>query len=100
MTTHKTGTSFTEEQQREGAYYNFRRDDPVMNVGRGAMTNPVSTGNAGMVGTDLSTYLREREGLSAFAFDDGVIYHLFRLCARGGRHLEYVPLGRPHSQGT
>lgn len=75
--------SFTEEQQREGAYYNFRRDDPVMNVGRGAMKNPVSTGNAGMVGTDLSTYLREREGLSAFAFEDGVIYHTYSAYARG-----------------
>lgn len=75
--------SFTEEQQREGAYYNFRRDDPVMNVGRGAMTNPASSGNAGMVGTDLSTYLREREGLSAFAFEDGVIYHTYSAYARG-----------------
>jgi predicted dithiol-disulfide oxidoreductase (DUF899 family) len=75
--------SFTQEQQREGAYYNFRRDDPVMNVGRGAMTNPVSTGNAAMVGTDLSTYLREREGLSAFAIEDDVIYHTYSAYARG-----------------
>lgn len=76
--------SFTEEQQREGAYYNFRPDDPVMNVGRGAMTNPVSTGNAGITGTDLSTYLREREGLSAFALlQDGVIYHTYSAYARG-----------------
>ncbi len=75
--------SFTEGQQREGAYYNFRRDDPVMNVGKGAMTNPVSTGNAGMTGTDLSTYLREREGLSAFAMQDGVVYHTYSAYARG-----------------
>lgn len=75
--------SFTQEQQREGAYYNFRTDDPVMNVGRGAMTNPVSSGNAGMVGTDLSTYLRDREGLSAFALEDGVIYHTYSAYARG-----------------
>jgi predicted dithiol-disulfide oxidoreductase (DUF899 family) len=75
--------SFTGEQQREGAYYNFRRDDPVMNVGRGAMTNPVSSGNAGMTGTDLSTYLREREGVSAFALEDGVIYHTYSAYARG-----------------
>jgi predicted dithiol-disulfide oxidoreductase (DUF899 family) len=75
--------SFTEEQQRQGAYYNFRRDDPVMNVGRGAMTNPVSTGNAAMTGTDLSTYLREREGLSAFALEDGIVYHTYSGYARG-----------------
>lgn len=75
--------SFTEDQQREGAFYNFRNDDPVMNVGRGAMTNPVSTGNAAMTGTDLSTYLREREGLSSFAIEDSVIYHTYSAYARG-----------------
>src|SRR5579883_1374379 len=75
--------SFTEEQQREGAYYNYRRDDPVMNAGRGALTNPVTTGNAGMTGTDLSTYTREREGLSAFVLEDGVIYHSYSAYARG-----------------
>ena len=48
--------SFTEEEQREGGYYNFRRDDPVMSVGRGAVKNPISTGNAAMTGTDVSTY--------------------------------------------
>lgn len=75
--------SFTEEQQRDGAFYNFRRDDPVMEVGRGAMTNPVSTGNAAMTGTDLSTYLREREGMSAFALEDSAIYHTYSAYARG-----------------
>ena len=47
------------------------------------MMNPVSTGNAAMVGTDLSTYLREREGLSAFAIEDDVIYHTYSTYARG-----------------
>jgi len=75
--------SFTEDQQREGGFYNFRRDDPVMNVGRGALTNPISNENAGTTGTDLSTYLREREGLSAFVLEDGVIYHTYSAYARG-----------------
>lgn len=75
--------SFTEDQQREGGYYNFRRDDPVMDVGRGAMTNPVSNENSAMTGTDLSTYLREREGMSAFAMEDGVVYHSYSAYARG-----------------
>jgi predicted dithiol-disulfide oxidoreductase (DUF899 family) len=75
--------SFTEEQQREGAYYNFRRDDPVMEVGRGALTNAVSNRNAAMTGTDTSTYLREREGLSAFALEDGAVYHTYSAYARG-----------------
>jgi predicted dithiol-disulfide oxidoreductase (DUF899 family) len=75
--------SFSEEQQRQGGYYNFRHDDPVMNVGRGAMKNPISTGNAAMTGTDVSTYLREREGMSAFALQDGVVYHTYSAYARG-----------------
>jgi predicted dithiol-disulfide oxidoreductase (DUF899 family) len=75
--------SFTEEQQREGGYYNFRRDDPVMEVGKGALTNPVSAENAGMTGTDISTYLREREGMSAFALEDSVIYHTYSAYSRG-----------------
>ena len=75
--------SFTEEQQREGAFYNFRRDDPVMEVGRGALTNPVSNENASMTAPDVSTYLREREGLSAFALEDGTVYHTYSAYARG-----------------
>ncbi len=75
--------SFTEDQQREGGFYNFRRDDPVMNVGRGALTNPISNENASMTGTDLSTYLREREGLSVFVLEDGVIHHTYSAYARG-----------------
>jgi predicted dithiol-disulfide oxidoreductase (DUF899 family) len=75
--------SFTEEQQREGAYYNFRRDDPVIEVGRGALRNPVSNENAHMTGSDVSTYLREREGMSAFALEGGVAYHTYSAYARG-----------------
>ncbi|MGO9756383.1 MAG: DUF899 domain-containing protein [Roseiarcus sp.] len=75
--------SFTEEQQREGAYYNFRRDDPVMNAGRGALLNPVTTDNAATTGTDMATYVREREGVSAFALEDGVVYHTYSAYARG-----------------
>jgi predicted dithiol-disulfide oxidoreductase (DUF899 family) len=75
--------SFTEEQQREGAYYNFRRDDPVMEVGRGALTNQVSNQNAAMTGTDTSTYLLEREGLSAFTLENGVVFHTYSAYARG-----------------
>lgn len=75
--------SFTEQQQREGAYYNFRSDDPVMKAGRGALLNPVTTDNAFTTGIDLATYTREREGMSAFALEDGVIYHTYSAYARG-----------------
>ena len=75
--------SFTEKDQREGGYYNFRRDDPVMDVGRGALTNPVSQENSMTSGTGLSTYLREREGMSAFVLEKGVVYHTYSAYARG-----------------
>jgi predicted dithiol-disulfide oxidoreductase (DUF899 family) len=97
--------SFTEEQQREGANYNFRHDDPVMNAGKGALTNPVTTGNAATTGTDLSTYTREREGMSAFALKDGVVHHTYSTYARGvdgiwGMYawLDRAPTGRNESQ--
>lgn len=65
--------SFTEEQQREGAEYNFRRDDPVMNVGTAG--TPVSGPAllAAMTGTDAAADTREREGMSAFVLGDGLV---------------------------
>jgi predicted dithiol-disulfide oxidoreductase (DUF899 family) len=39
--------------------------------------------NATMTGTDVTTYLRERPGMSAFALEDGVVYHTYSAFARG-----------------
>jgi predicted dithiol-disulfide oxidoreductase (DUF899 family) len=39
--------------------------------------------NAFMTGTDVGTYIRERPGLSAFALEDGVVYHTYSAFARG-----------------
>jgi predicted dithiol-disulfide oxidoreductase (DUF899 family) len=36
-----------------------------------------------MTGTDMATYTRERPGMSAFALDDGVVYHTYSTYARG-----------------
>ena len=36
-----------------------------------------------MSGTDEATYLRERPGVSAFALEDGVVYHTYSAYARG-----------------
>ena len=36
-----------------------------------------------MCGTDVNTYIRERPGMSAFALDDGVVYHTYSTYARG-----------------
>jgi predicted dithiol-disulfide oxidoreductase (DUF899 family) len=75
--------SFTEEQQRKGPNYNYRRDDPVMGAVNGGPLTGVVAEIAATAGTDLATYTREREGMSAFAFEDGVIYHTYSAYARG-----------------
>jgi predicted dithiol-disulfide oxidoreductase (DUF899 family) len=76
--------SFTEEQQRKGTMdYNFRRDDPVMKAGVSGRPDSGPALFANMAGTDVATYTREREGMSAFALEDGVIYHTYSTYARG-----------------
>ena len=68
------GAAFTDEQQRTGGEYNFRHvDQPPP----------------------------QREGMSAFAFDDGVVHHTYSTYDRGVeqlmgtlRILDLAPLGR------
>ena len=70
---------FTEEQQRTGGVeYNYRREAPWQ--GRADDGAAVF---AAMAGTDAATYTRERPGMSAFALDDGVVYHTYSTYARG-----------------
>src|SRR6266850_2195607 len=38
---------------------------------------------AAMAGTDVAAYMRERPGMSAFALEDGVLYHTYSTYARG-----------------
>jgi predicted dithiol-disulfide oxidoreductase (DUF899 family) len=38
---------------------------------------------AAMTGTDAATYTREAPGMSAFALEDGVVYHTYSAYARG-----------------
>jgi predicted dithiol-disulfide oxidoreductase (DUF899 family) len=68
------GAAFTEEQQRNGADYNFRHVDQP---------------------------LPQREGMSAFALKDGVVHHTYSTYDRGVeelmgtyRMLDLAPLGR------
>ena len=56
---------------------------------------------AAACGTDAAAYTRERPGLSAFAREDGVVYHSYSTYARGldglwGMYqwLDRAPLGR------
>jgi predicted dithiol-disulfide oxidoreductase (DUF899 family) len=90
---------FTEEQQREGGIeYNYRREPPFKGAEEGAVTF------AAMSGTDPATYTRERPGMSAFALEDGVVYHTYSAYARGldglwGMYqwLDRAPRGRNES---
>jgi len=68
------GGAFTEEQQRRGADYNFEHADQV---------------------------LPQREGMSAFVLQDGVVHHTYSTYARGVEqlmgtyaYLDVAPLGR------
>jgi len=81
--------SYTEEQQREGGIeYNYRRETPLRTRGtegaeisRATPDGPVKF--AVMCGTDAATYIRERPGLSAFALEEGIVYHTYSTYARG-----------------
>src|SRR6187549_412586 len=75
-------TSVTEEQQRSGSVdYNFRAVDTAWLKD----VDPDSTvaQHAAMAGTDVATFTRERPGMSAFALENGVVYHTYSAYARG-----------------
>jgi predicted dithiol-disulfide oxidoreductase (DUF899 family) len=86
---------FTEEQQRRGDIeYNYRlgavsASYRALEGGEqtGSRREPDNTGPvaemAAKCGTDALTYTRERPGMSAFAFEDGVVYHTYSTYARG-----------------
>ncbi len=98
--------SITEEQQREGGVeYNYRRE-PVLEWradqegGGKAAEDQV----AAMCGTDAPTFHRDRPGMSAFALEDGAVYHTYSTYARGldglwGMYqwLDRAPKGRNES---
>ena len=70
--------SFTEAQQREGIEYNFHREPGQ--EGGGERTESQF---AALCGIDTPTYRRDRPGMSAFALEDGVVYHTYSTYARG-----------------
>jgi predicted dithiol-disulfide oxidoreductase (DUF899 family) len=70
----------TVEQQREGGYeYNYRPGPALQIPGKEA---PVSQ-HAAMCGIDVATYTRDRPGMSAFALEDGAVYHTYSTYSRG-----------------
>jgi predicted dithiol-disulfide oxidoreductase (DUF899 family) len=92
---------FTEEQQRDGGIeYNYRREAAR---GKNGDSGPVAQ-VAAMAGTDAATFTRERPGVSAFALEDGVVYHTYSAYSRGvdglwGMYqwLDRAPKGRNES---
>jgi predicted dithiol-disulfide oxidoreductase (DUF899 family) len=71
---------FTEKQQREGGIeYNYQREAALESSGGGERVSAI----AATTGTDWATYTRERPGMSAFALEDGVVYHTYSTYARG-----------------
>jgi predicted dithiol-disulfide oxidoreductase (DUF899 family) len=77
---------FTEVQQREGGIeYNYRREKawPLRPGASDAGGDGPVAEMAAMTGTDVPTYTRERPGMSAFALEDGVVYHAYSAYARG-----------------
>ncbi len=75
-------TAWTEEQQRSNVVeYNFRPEDQksLLEAGKQGPAAEI----AATTGTDWPTFIRERQGLSAFALEDGVVYHTYSAYARG-----------------
>jgi predicted dithiol-disulfide oxidoreductase (DUF899 family) len=90
----------TKEQWESGAVeYNFRAVD--LRLPEGGEENPFIADLTSSVGTDWPTYRREGPGVSAFALDNGVVYHTYSAYERGidglwamYQWLDRAPLGR------
>ena len=95
--------SLTEAQLNAGgAEYNYRPLAPLQPIGNGA-PGAVCAAEAG---TDVPTFLRQRPGMSAFALEDGVVYHTYSTYGRGldalwGMYpwLDRAPKGRNEPNG-
>jgi predicted dithiol-disulfide oxidoreductase (DUF899 family) len=76
---------FSEEQQRQGSIeYNYRREPAFeWRAGQEGGGEGAEAKFAAMCGTDAATYQRDRPGMSAFALEDGVVYHAYSTYARG-----------------
>jgi predicted dithiol-disulfide oxidoreductase (DUF899 family) len=73
--------SITQEQQQAGgAEYNYRGGHPLDSS---KAVPPMVAQFAATVGIDALTFMRDRPGLSAFAMQDGAVYHCYSTYARG-----------------
>jgi predicted dithiol-disulfide oxidoreductase (DUF899 family) len=92
-------THTREEWQSGAVEYNFRTVD--LRLPETGEENPFVAAITSSVGTDWPTYRTEGPGMSAFALDDGVVYHTYSTYERGvdalwGMYpwLDRAPLGR------
>lgn len=80
---------FSEGQQFEdGIEYNYRQEPALpSDMRKPAIDSRVTPDGAALgaiaSGTDVATYARERPGMSAFALEDGVVYHCYSTYSRG-----------------
>jgi predicted dithiol-disulfide oxidoreductase (DUF899 family) len=95
------GVGLSEQQQREGYEYNFRKNPPMS---RSIPDAPNQFAAAS--GVDGRTYLRELPGVSAFVLEDNAVYHTYSTYARGldglwGAYqwLDRAPRGRNEADG-
>jgi len=94
--------AYTKEDWDAGAVQsNFREVDLRPAAGEESSSDAFSQS---IVGTDWETYRREGPGMSAFALEDGVVYHTYSAYSRGldglwGMYqwLDRAPLGRNES---
>ena len=67
---------------------------------------PIAFRNASQTGTDIVGYLTELFGFTAFARDDGAVYHTYSTTGRGVEFLmgyypilDRAPMGRDEDEG-
>ena len=96
------GVAHTKEEWEAGAVrYNFGEEDLRAPAGQESSLDAFSTS---LVGTNWETFRREGPGMSAFALQDGVVFHTYSTYGRGidilwGMYqwLDRAPLGRNES---
>ena len=79
--------SYTPDQQRTGnTQYNYRKGgigSAKDGIDVNAEASDFGKKIAATAGTDWATFSREAPGMSAFALEDGVVYHTYSAFARG-----------------
>jgi predicted dithiol-disulfide oxidoreductase (DUF899 family) len=79
---HDYQAAHTKEEWESGAVeYNFRRTD--LRPAAGEDSSGLDEFASSIVGTDWETFRREGPGVSAFVFEDGIVYHTYSAYARG-----------------